>query len=306
VGHHQLLVLTLLPQLIWVGVQNKKRLWPILMGGLLGIGLTWLGIWLIGSRQHPDSWRIDLSFRGVVNYFLRSDYSGYAMGAGTWLSAYFSKIDWISVWHSWGFYGQRMWEYWGLWNLLGIVGLIWGQKVHPSYWLVLACFAVSGPGLAGYIAVNDPQIVERMYVLSQLYWGLMIGWGVSRLRWQWLWLVLVLVWGGWMLPSRSLSGYVVQQRYVEGLFAGLPLQAGLICLSDASCFGSFYYQSVLGQRTDVRVMANADQFRFGRKTAWEYGGFNYPDNPFRLGEAIGRATLQQQPLYVAQLNEGWE
>jgi hypothetical protein len=305
IGHHQLLVLTLVPQFGWVMVQNQKRLWPIVMGVVLGLAVTLMGIGLIGWRMHPDSWQIELSLVGIIKYFLRSDYSGYSMGAGTSLTAYFSTVDWNSVWHSWGFFGRKMWEYWSWWNLVGIAGLVWGRKIHSSYWLILTCFIASGLLLSGYLAVENPAIVERMYVLGQWYWGLLIGLGLLQFKKRWVWLGLALIWIGWVWPIRSLADYRVQQVYIEGLLADLPENSGLICLSDASCFGSYYYQSVLGHRRDVQIIANADQFRFGQKTAWKYGGFEYPDNPFRLGEAIGRATLQQKPLYVSQLSEVW-
>lgn len=304
-GHHQLLILTLVPQLLWTLLQEKKRAWPILTGVVLGIVMTLVGIGLIGWRQHPDSWQIELSLAGVVNYFLRSHYSGYSMGAGEMLSAYISTVDWVSVWHSWEFYLSRMWQYWGWWNLAGLVGLFWGRKVHMGYWLILAGFVISGPGLSGYLAVNQPAIVERMYTLSQFYWGLLIGFGLLSVPAKRIWLGLAVIGMIWVFPQRSLANYLVQESYVEAVYAGLPEGAALLCLSDASCFGSYYYQSVLGRRTDVLVLNNADQFRFGRKTAWVFGGFNYPDNPFRLGEALGRATLLGRPVYAAQLNQVW-
>ncbi|HWS24023.1 MAG TPA: DUF2723 domain-containing protein [Anaerolineales bacterium] len=304
-GHHQLLLLTFVPQLLWVLVQQKRRFWPIMAGLGLGVVITLVGIGLIGWRQHPDSWQIEVSVIGVVNYFLRSNYSGYSMGAGETLSAYVSAVDWVSVWHSWGFYLSRMWQYWGWWNLAGLVGLFWGRKIYQGYWLILICFVTSGPVLAGYLTVNQPLIVERMYVLSQFYWGLLIGFGLILTRLKWVWLLMSVLWVMWMFPQQSLANYVIQERYIEGVFEDLPDGAALICLSDASCFGSYYYQSVLGKRTDVLVLTNADQFRFGRKTAWAFGGFDYLDNPFRLGEAVGRATFQGRPIYVTQLSQVW-
>lgn len=304
-GSHQLLLLTIVPQIIWLGLLDKKRLLKILAGIAVGFGATLAGIWVLGLLHHPDSWQIELSLTGLVQYFFRSYYTGYSLETGGELSAYLSRVEWQSIGHSLRFYFVSLWRYWGWWNGLAILGLIFGKKYHLSYWLVLACFLFSGPVLAGYLSVNEPAIVERMYVLSQLYWGLLGGFGLLWMRQQRVWLGLAVLFMVAVYPTRSLAGYMIQQNYIESLFAGLPQNSVLLCLSDVSCFGTYYYQSVLQQRTDVLIIPNADQFRYGRKTAWAFGGFNYPDNPFRLGEAVGRATLAGRPVYAAELSRVW-
>lgn len=304
-GHHQLLLLTIVPQAIWIVFQDKKRWQAMAKGGFVGLGATLIGIWLLGLRQHPDSWQIELTLPGVINYFLRSYYSGYSLEIGGTMAAYLSRVDVLSVWHSLKHYAWEMWRFWGVWNVVAVVGMITGRTIHKSFWLIVACFIMSGPVLAGYMAVDEGNLVERMYLLSQWYWGLLIGFGLVWSNRQWPWLVVAIAYVVLVLPVRSLSHYVAQAQYVENLFAGLPQGAGLICLSDQSCFGSYYYQRVLKQRLDVVVIPNAEQLWVGRRSAWVYGGFNYPDNPFRLGEAIGRATLMGRPIYVAQLNAVW-
>jgi hypothetical protein len=304
-GHHQLLILTVVPQLVWIIREDTKRILPLVKGVVVGLGLTLLGIWVLGQRNHPDSWRFENSIEGTVRYFLRSNYSGHSIEAGGELSAYLSRVELKSIIDSLGYYAQAMWGYWGWWNLLVVAGLVAGRKMQRSFWLILACFVLSGPVLAGYIAVTDGVIVERMYVLSQIYWGLLIGFGLLWTKKQWIWLVIAIVCMWSVFPERSLAEYRQAEQYIESVFSRLPQGAVLLCLSDISCFGTYYYQSVLGERTDVLVMPNADQFRFGRKTAWAFGGFDYPDNPFRLGEAVGRATLERTPVYAAQLSEVW-
>lgn len=300
-GHHQLFLLVLLPQLIWGWRRINMK---VILGLGAGLLFSLLLLWALGSRQTLDSWRFEPNLSGLVKFYFRQDYSGYSMEVGQ-MKAYVSDVSLGSVIHAWVNYAKLMGSYWGLGLVLGILGLIWSKNK-----LVKCIFLCTGPVLVGYLGapaeVLSQAIVERMYVLSQFFWGILTLDGLKLVAEKFGWKHWLTVGMGLcvvniilVFPSRSLAKYTAAYEYTTQLFKDLPGNSSLICLSDLSCFGSYYYQTVMGQRADVKVMANAPQFRYLRQ---KYLG---DENPFRLGEMIGRTTLTQSPIYVTQLNQVW-
>jgi hypothetical protein len=339
-SHHQLFVLSLVPVLGFLGWRMLvlfKWSWKIATLVVLGALVVFVGvyvglIWWIAAAGSPDSWRLGQGLQGLWDFYMRRDFSGVLMDGET-LSAWFSRVEVRGVAASLSYYVSRWWHDWSVFGLFGLLGIVFGKQLLKDYWwLLLAGFIFSGPVLAGYLAVPSglpgtvtyemgAAVLERMYVLGALWWGawVLIGvfigiqLGLRLIRNERAWFLIlgvsvvgmgVLVW--WLWPMRSLATYQAPLEYVEAVMADLPDKSRLICLSDLSCFGTYYYQTVLGKRPDVVVVPAPVQHRLGRvNMARDLVRFWYLDNPYRLGEVLGYSTLKDKPVYVTQLSESW-
>ncbi len=326
--HHQLLILTVGPQLVWLFFRLKRykncwKQWGMLVSGLVvGGGMSLLLLWALGLQQNADSWRFVPSLTSLWKFVLRSDFSGYSVAQGE-MSAYLSGVSMASVWASVQFYALSMWRYWGITLIFGILGVIYGQKSKAFYyWPILASFIFSGPLLAGYLSMPhylpysveyeiSLATIERMFVLSQLWWGLLSMFGVV---WFFTYLKrsLVLVYGGIIAllvfmvlvwQQRSLANYSFASTYADVVVSDLSDGSEVLCFSDISCFGLYYKQLVLSKFEPIHVSSQSLWYRYGYQNDQPYEHFLA--DPFRLGEVIAQTKLAEKEVVVAQINAQW-
>jgi hypothetical protein len=326
-GHHQTFVLILFPVLLLLSAHlfRQRRLYKtgFMIAGMVSTFVFSYGLlWFLGLRNSPLSWQFDSSLAGLWRFYSRADYSGYVPGIGM-ISAWWSGFTLTKTIEAWQFYLLEMWRHWGAFGFIGIIGLF---KAKKNY-LLLAPWLIAGPLFAGYTTITEATfgsleyetaraILERMYLLSEVWWGIFTVLGIvtiaeyarhtigQRITTFFPAIMCTGLFGliGLRYQNYDLSHYTAAEYYARNLVQNVPLNGRLICLSDVSCFGVTYVQSVLNTRADVSLMSSAPQYRFLSKR-WDR--FYYPDNPFRLGEAIGWSTYAGKPIYISQLNDYW-
>lgn len=328
-SHHQTFVLVWLP-LVILKVWSERKIgkeW-LRQAGLAGVGFG-IGyglLWVFGNHITDYSWKFIPTLHGIWQFYTRFDYSGYSPELGQ-LSAWWSGISIHKTIEAWGFYIHEMWIHWNGFSLLGLGGILFAKKrLQRWYWPLVVGYLLAGPLLAGYLTLvsenpgsidyeTSRAIVERMYVLGDVWWGIWVGvGGVMALtilrRWRRLMMAIVgllaLVWIGWRIPTHNLSTYTAAELYAREMMGNLPPMTRLVCLSDISCFGTTYIQAVEGLRRDVSVISSASQYRsdYVMRQA-DLARFVYPDNPYRIAEIVGWSTYSGVPVVTTQLNAYW-
>jgi len=83
---------------------------------------------------------------------------------------------------------------------------------------------------------------------------------------------------------------------------GVDRQSTIICFGDLSCFSLIYLQKIDGLRPDVTIIPVAPQLNKDEADKFLAGlGFVFPDNPFRLMEAMALTNAAQRPVYLAEV-----
>lgn len=163
--------------------------------------------------------------------------------------------------------------------LVAILGIIYGKK--QKGWLIfsLSAFSISGPLFILYTGLNTASpdflfIVERFFILPTLFLAILAGFGLAFLsdlikpkKINFLFLVLPLGMLALNFNHLNQNNNFFGRYLAEDLFKTIPQESILLIEGDAKIGAVFYYQKVLGQREDVKIivadflMATADWYR---------------------------------------------
>ena len=176
-----------------------------------------------------------------------------------------------------------------------ILGIYWGIKKQKS-WLVfaLSAFLITGPLFILYTGLNTGSpdflfIVERFLIFPTVFLAILAGFGFvwinSLVKKQWLNGLILIFPLGMLLLNLNL----VNQRdnyfgyyLAEDLFKTVPQESILLVEGDSKVGTAFYYQRVLGERGDVKIivadflMSITDWYR--QQVKQEFPEIHIPEN----------------------------
>ena len=279
--------------------------------------------WLDWLTAAPMDWHWLRApgIKGLGAYFFRDIYGGLRVETGLNQTTYVTAVKFKEFWSlAYRYFFSEVVENlsWGAIGL-ALVGLVLGAKTWPKTWfmglLVLTLTLTLGVG--GYLAVSltdgseltnlgDRLINLRMYVPGLMWLGFWAAYTISlanrqRSSWGIVLLGLSVMWWLAIFPGNlEQIRQVTQSQWwpvMKTAIDQLPPESVVICLGDATCFSLWYVNEVLEERQDLRVVTASPYLVSGT----EVGVIGYPDNPFRIGEAISWARENGRPSYVAEL-----
>jgi len=212
------------------------------------------------AKIHPFlNWENPQTLSGLIRLFTRATYGSLSISA-----AGITKIGLIDR-----VYGlaKLFLVSFSLGLIPAILGICWGIKKQRK-WLVfvLSAFFITGPLFILYTGLNTGSpdflfIVERFTILSTLFLAILAGFGFAGLvrpfKKKWL------RWGFFVFPLGMLllSFSQVNQRdnyfgryLAEDLFKTIPQESILLVEGDAKVGVAFFWQRVLGKRSDVKIV----------------------------------------------------
>lgn len=275
-NHHTIIFIYPLFLLWFLAEKSWKRLkWlDFLLGGLIFLVglLPYLYVVLAAKTQPFLNWENPQTLNGLIRLFTRATYGTFSISAaGVAITA--MKIRIIGL-------ARLLWGNFSLGLIPVILGIYWGIKKQKE-WLAFAlvAFFITGPLFILYTGLNpgNPDflfIVERFLIFPTLFLGILAGFGF-------IWLIGLFEkrWRGWLLLALPLALFLfnfnqVNQRdnyfgryLAEDLFQTVPQESLLLIEGDAKVGVAFYYQRVLGEREDVKIivadflMSKADWYR---------------------------------------------
>lgn len=291
----------------------------------------------------PVSWKLTPSFFNLVDFITRQDFSGAMVESGQIKNAYLFLPDLPASWDSLLHYLRiSLPNHLGLPLIISwLIGLRYAYKFLPRklFWGLNTLFLVCGPFLVAYLPIASPDmpsqyvqsraLTERMYILSYLSFNLIALFGIYHVLlflsnyFTQLWhlslrsikfaryasfafLTLIPAW--FVLTNYSqvtLRHADFTQDFIHASLNQLPPNSLFICFSDISCFGSLYAQVINNLRPDVIILPVTPQLRdaYLQKYHPNLHLLPYPDNPFRIGDAIAQAKLQQRSVALAEVSQ---
>lgn len=336
--HHQLSVL-ILPSLALILYPQikfswERRIWKP-WGYGLGVGLLMLILqfnllYLLLGRNQDWHWLSRQTIEGTWSYLTRSIYSGNRIEGGSSRSAYWFDIN-INDFKSGivSYLKEFFILYFGwLYLILMLTGirLSYLKMERSLFWAFFSLAAVTGPLIAGYLgqaAQSDQSALsyltfrllsERMYLAGAYFMVIYIAialiaglvfvkhkYGVKT---AYMAMAVFALAGIGVLPSKFISVRAITRsdwwQNLSSSMTALPKSSVIICLSDVSCFSSLYLQNTLKQRNDLTVIPVTPYLV--NNYSIKSGYFGFPDNPFRLDDAIAKAFESGKRVFVFELN----
>jgi len=215
---------------------------------------------IFAAKTHPFlNWENPQNLTSFIRLFIRATYGSLSISA-----AGITRIVFVDR-----VYGlaKLILTSFSLGLIPAILGIYWGVKKQRG-WLVfvLSAFLITGPLFVLYTGLNTGSpdflfIVERFLIFPTVFLAILAGFGfawVNKLmKKQWLsWLILI-----FPLGMLLLSFDLVNQRdnyfgyyLAEDLFKTVPQESILLVEGDSKVGVAFYYQRVLGERGDVKII----------------------------------------------------
>lgn len=290
-NHHTIVFLYPL-FLIWFLVKKgwKELQWLDYLKGsaiLLAGFSPYLYVILAAKTQPFLNWENPQNLTGFIRLFTRATYGSLSISA-----AGITKIPLID--RIYGLTGCHLVNF-SFGFIPAILGIYWGIKKQRG-WLVfvLSAFLITGPLFVLYTGLNTGSpdflfIVERFLIFPTVFLAVLAGFGfvwINRLaKKRWLgWLLLVFPLGMLVLNFNQVnqrSNYF-GRYFAEDLFQTVPQESILLVEGDAKVGAAFYYQKVLGERKNVKIivadflMSIADWYR--RQVKQEFPEIYIPEN----------------------------
>lgn len=331
IGHHQTLVLLIVPNLLMLlgtkRPQLPKKVMSAVAGILFGFVVSLIVLWGLNQNNSPVSWKFEQSLQGLIDHVTRRDFAGEIYSQGREVSAYFARIDLNASVKALIDYMIVLVEHTGIWVLLlGIVALRFGYGLAKVQFVVLAtAFILVGPGLAAYLQYPEDwgsqAIAQRQFIASIVLLPIVLvfGWrelirrmgkaltqltsskkaNVILILVPSLFFVYRLV---WLWPQADLSDYDLVQRKFSAMMQEFEPNAVVTCYSDVSCFALLYERYVVRNREDVIIVPLTYPMVTKELDDQKLQRFSYEKNPFKLFDII-TWNLDKRPVYAVELNE---
>ncbi len=259
--------------LIEKGWRNLKWLDYLLALVIFLVGFSPYFYVVFAAKTHPFlNWENSQTLNGFIRLFTRATYGSLSISAAS-----IAKIALIDR-----FLGlARLYLVnFSLGLIPVILGIYWGIKKQRA-WLVfvLSAFLITGPLFILYTGLNTGSpdflfIVERFLIFPTLFLAILasfgFAWSVGFIKKERLsWLLLVFPLGMLFLNFNQVNQRNNHfGRYLaEDLFRTVPPKSILLIEGDAKVGVAFYYQRVLGERKDVKIIvanflvSNEDWYR---------------------------------------------
>lgn len=259
-AHHQTLIFTLLPLLIWFALNKgwrKLNLKDYLLAiPLLAIGfLPYLNVYLSAKNLPLMNWENPENLKSLFRLFTRATYGSFQLTVSP------EKIN--STRQALDIGRLFLGSFW-----LGIVfvpiGIInsfrQNKKVLLTCLLIICTIIVIFGFFSGIPLFDQSQvnITERFLIIAGIYLAILIAAGLTALKIpRYLWLILPITAIGLNFNQVNQRGNYFGQYLAQDLLTPIPANSIFIFSDDAAINALFYYRYVMGERPDVELIVGS-------------------------------------------------
>jgi hypothetical protein len=274
------------------------------------------------------TWQFEPTLKGLAAMVTRQDFSGERYQQGRTASAYLGTLSFGKSITSLFGYGKTLVSHWGVVSILLIVAGLWMSiklRERMVRFLLLS-FLGAGVGLTAYLTfppdLGGQAILQRQYLLSSIFLGLLLGLGVHffyyrtkrfvsvlGVKQKWLptlLLVIALPIGVQSLMNindGNLRHYTIASELYRQALESAPQNAVVVCFSDPSCFAMLYEQKANGIRTDTDIVPLAYPLIQKSGLLNELARFDYGDNPNQLLDIVSWSVHLGRSVYAVDLGQ---